>query len=137
MGPRNTSLPSGTRPKVSHVASLNSNGSPNSQETADKIGSFTWTSDHPNCSPSTQNTSVGTSPASGPLMPMSKSAFRSATRESMAITAPRVPMGPTGMGKKNGKLADTPYRRVWRKWPPSWQTRIVIKHREKVSPPTQ
>ncbi len=43
---------------------------------------------------------VGTSPAKGPLMPMSKTALRSPRRGSMPITAPKVPMGVSGMGMK-------------------------------------
>ncbi len=41
-------------------------------------------------------------------MPISNSAFRSPMRGSMAMTAPNVPSGESGMGMKNGKLAYTP-----------------------------
>jgi hypothetical protein len=50
----------------------------------------------------TQKIRVGTSPASGPVMPMSNNARRWPMRACMAITAPKVPTGETGMGMKYG-----------------------------------
>jgi hypothetical protein len=41
----------------------------------------------------------------GPATPVSKRAFREDTVLSMRITAPRVPKGGRGKGKKKGKLA--------------------------------
>jgi len=96
MGPTRTSWPSGTGPKVSWVSHLKTNGSPNSND----FRSGTPTRDRPNCIPSTQKISVGTSPANGPVIPMSNRALRSFTRESITITAPRVPRGVNGMGRK-------------------------------------
>ena len=43
-------------------------------------------------------------------------------------------MGVSGMGMKYGSVARTPYRRAWRKWPISWQSRIVITANEYIAP---
>lgn len=43
---------------------------------------------------------VGTSPASGPEMPMSNRARRLPSRASITITAPMVPKGDIGIGMK-------------------------------------
>jgi hypothetical protein len=47
----------------------------------------------------------------GPATPVSKRAFREDTVLSMRITAPSVPKGGRGKGKKKGKVALIPYLR--------------------------
>jgi hypothetical protein len=47
----------------------------------------------------------------GPAIPVSKRAFREDTVLSMRMTAPSVPKGGRGKGKKKGKVALTPYLR--------------------------
>jgi hypothetical protein len=47
----------------------------------------------------------------GPAIPVSKSAFREETVLSMRITAPKVPKGGRGRGKKKGNVAFIPYLR--------------------------
>jgi hypothetical protein len=64
---------------------------------------MTFTSDQ--CRPRSRKIIVGTSPAMGPLMPMSNRARRSPFRGSMAMTAPSVPMREMGNGMKYGRLA--------------------------------
>jgi len=56
-------------------------------------------------------TIVATRPASGPLAPMSNSAFRSGIRPFMRMTAPIVPMR-LGNGMKYGRLAFTRWYRL-------------------------
>jgi hypothetical protein len=47
----------------------------------------------------------------GPATPVSKRAFRVETVLSMRITAPSVPKGGRGKGKKKGRVARIPYLR--------------------------
>jgi hypothetical protein len=47
----------------------------------------------------------------GPATPVSKRAFRDETALSIRITAPSVPKGEKGKGKKKGKVAFVPYLR--------------------------
>jgi hypothetical protein len=47
----------------------------------------------------------------GPAMPTSKSAFREEVALSIRMTAPKVPKGERGKGKKKGKVALIPYLR--------------------------
>lgn len=47
----------------------------------------------------------------GPATPVSKRAFREDTAPSIRITAPNVPKGERGNGKKKGKVALIPYFR--------------------------
>jgi hypothetical protein len=47
----------------------------------------------------------------GPATPVSKRAFREETVLSIRITAPNVPKGGRGKGKKKGKVALIPYLR--------------------------
>jgi len=47
----------------------------------------------------------------GPATPVSKRAFREETVLSMRITAPNVPKGGRGKGKKKGRVALIPYLR--------------------------
>jgi hypothetical protein len=47
----------------------------------------------------------------GPATPVSKRTFREETVLSMRITAPKVPKGGRGKGKKKGKVALIPYLR--------------------------
>jgi hypothetical protein len=47
----------------------------------------------------------------GPATPVSKRAFREETVLSMRITAPRVPKGGRGKGRKKGNVALIPYLR--------------------------
>jgi hypothetical protein len=47
----------------------------------------------------------------GPATPVSKRAFREETVLSMRITAPKVPKGGRGKGKKKGNVALIPYLR--------------------------
>jgi hypothetical protein len=47
----------------------------------------------------------------GPAMPMSKRAFREEVALSIRMTAPNVPKGERGKGKKKGKVALIPYLR--------------------------
>jgi hypothetical protein len=47
----------------------------------------------------------------GPATPVSKSALREETVLSMRITAPKVPKGGRGKGKKKGNVALIPYLR--------------------------
>jgi hypothetical protein len=45
----------------------------------------------------------------GPAIPISKSAFRDEVALSIRMTAPKVPKGEKGKGKKKGKVALIPY----------------------------
>jgi hypothetical protein len=47
----------------------------------------------------------------GPATPVSKRAFREETVLSIRITAPNVPKGGRGKGKKKGRVALIPYLR--------------------------
>lgn len=47
----------------------------------------------------------------GPATPVSKRVFREAIVLSMRMTAPNVPKGEKGKGKKKGKVAFIPYLR--------------------------
>jgi hypothetical protein len=47
----------------------------------------------------------------GPAIPVSKRAFREETVLSMRMTAPKVPKGGRGRGKKKGRVALIPYLR--------------------------
>lgn len=58
-------------------------------------------------SPHHTATRVGGIPASGPAMPTSKSTRRVRIRCRRKITAPNVPSGESGKGRKYGRLART------------------------------
>jgi hypothetical protein len=47
--------------------------------------------------------------AKGPATPVSKRAFRDETLLCIRMTAPNVPKGENGNGKKKGRVALTPY----------------------------
>ena len=55
---------------------------------------------------------VTTSPAMGPARPISSSARRCIMGLRMRMTAPNVPTGGTGAGRKNGGVTSMPYRRA-------------------------
>ena len=65
-------------------------------------------------------------PDKGPAIPISKSAFLLMIMPFILMIAPRVPKGGKGNGMKYGKVAGTPYFLLMKKWPISWERRIVI-----------
>src|SRR6266508_6365458 len=69
-------------------------------------------------------------PTSGPETPMSRRARRFGIGSRMLMNAPSVPSG-GNEGRKNGSEAWTLYLLATRKWPISWEPRIVRSGREK------
>src|SRR3954453_15776454 len=82
-----TDDPSGTAPKVTHVASLNSSGSPSEKPSMSGGTGITFERGMPQKSSGTTTTN----PPSGPPIAMSKSARRVGNASRILMTAPIVP----------------------------------------------
>ena len=86
-----------------------------------------------NVSANAKATMATTKPAMGPAIPISNNVARERMGDRMRMNAPNVPMS-VGAGIRKGRVAYTPERKQYTKWPISWESKINNKMAEKGIP---